>query len=80
MSNFGPFIGRIGVLSQNFTLFEVRIVLDAFTRDLAGSRLDSMLRSVFRAGDDWLKPGDQGSDCSCEDGRGPVDEGCGAGW
>jgi hypothetical protein len=80
VSNFGPFIGRIGVLSQNFTLFEVRIVLDAFTRDLAGSRLDSMLRSVFRAGDDWLKPGDQGSDCSCEDGRGPVDEGCGAGW
>ena len=40
VSNFGPFIGRIGVLLQNFTLFEVGIVLDAFTRDLAGSRLD----------------------------------------
>ena len=35
VSNFGPFIGRIEVLSQNFTLFEVGIVLDAFTRDWA---------------------------------------------
>ena len=43
VSNFGPFIGRIGVLSQNFTLFEVGIVLDALIRDLAGSRLDLTL-------------------------------------
>jgi hypothetical protein len=63
VSNFGPFMGRIGVLSQNFTLFEVRIVLDALIRDLAGSRLDPMLSSVVRAGDEWLKPGDQASDC-----------------
>jgi hypothetical protein len=62
VSNFGPFIGRIGVLLQNFTLFEVRIVLDALIRDLAGSRLDPMLSSVVRAGDEWLKPGDQASD------------------
>jgi len=40
VSNFGPFIGRIVVLLQNFTLFEEGIVLDAFTGDLAGSRLD----------------------------------------